>query len=64
MTGINGKIQKSKSYDKAMNNPIYGHCQRKAIEKELQNLKNYQTWKYNKLFLGQKAIRFKFSFKF
>lgn len=64
MTGINIKIQESESYDKAMNNLIYGHCQRKAIKKKLQNLKNHQTWKYNKLSLGQKVIRFKFSFKF
>lgn len=46
-------------YDEAVNNPICNCKWREAIKKELQNLEDYQIWKYNKLSLGQKAIRLK-----
>lgn len=57
------KIYKPKSYDKAMNNPIYGCRWHKTIENKLQNLENYQTWEYDVLPLRQKAIRSKWVFK-
>lgn len=56
LTEINNKIYEPKSYDKAIDNLIYTHCWRKAIEKELQNLESHQTWKYNELLLRQKTI--------
>ena len=63
MTEASSKIHKPKSYDKAINDPIHGRRWREAIEEELQNLKNYQTWEYNELPLEQKAIGLKWVFK-
>lgn len=53
----NSKIHKLKSYDKAINNLINGHCWKKAIKKKFQNLESHQTWKYNVFSPKQKAIR-------
>lgn len=38
----NNKIHKPLLYDKAINDPVYRQYWRKAIENELQNLKNHQ----------------------
>lgn len=43
LTKTNSKIHEPKSYDKAINNLVHGHCQREAIKKELQNLESDQT---------------------
>lgn len=37
------KIYKPNTYNEVILDLIYGHCWRKAIEEELQNLKNYYT---------------------
>ena len=63
MTETSSKIHKPKSYDKAINNSIHDRWWREVIEKELQNLKNHQTWEYNELPLGQKGIGSKLVFK-
>lgn len=47
----NSKIMEPKWYKKVISNPIYGCCQTKAIKDKLQNLENYQIWKYDKLLL-------------
>lgn len=59
ITKLNSKIHKPKLYKKILNNPIYGQQWLKTIKKELQNLENYQTWIYNKLFYDKKAIELK-----
>ncbi len=57
------KIYEPTSYDEAVNNQIHGRRWREAIEDELQNLENHQTWEYNELPPGQKAIGSKWVFK-
>ena len=44
MTEASSKIHEPKSYDEAINDPIHGRQWREAIEEELQNLENHQTW--------------------
>lgn len=39
------KVQEPKTYNKAINNPIYRRW-RKVINKKLLNLDIYQTWNY------------------
>lgn len=63
ITELKSKIYKPKLYKEVINNIIYGQEWQKAIEEELQNLENYQTWVYNKLLLSKKAIRLKWIFK-
>lgn len=43
ITKITCKIYKLGLYNKVVNDSIYSRCQKKAIEKELQNLESYQT---------------------
>lgn len=50
------KIYKPNTYNEVILDLIYGHCWRKAIEEELQNLKNYYTWEYKQLSNNRKAI--------
>ena len=57
------KIHEPKTYDKAVNNPIHRRHWQEAIEDKLQNLENYQTWKYNELPPDRKAIESKWVFK-
>ena len=47
MTKASSKIHEPKSYDEAISDPIHGRRWREAIEEELQNLKNHQTWEYD-----------------
>ncbi len=63
ITESGSKIYKPISYKKAVSYQIHGWCWQKAIEDELQNLENHQTWEYNKLPLGRKAIGSKWVFK-
>lgn len=63
LTKTNSKVHEPKSYDKAIDDPIYGRHWRKGIKEELQNLKSHQTWEYGKLPQGQKAIESKWVFK-
>ena len=63
ITECSSKIRKPITYDKAINNPIHGRRWREAIEEELQNLENHQTWEYNELPPGRKAIGSKWVFK-
>lgn len=63
MTKSISKIHEPTSYDEAVNDPIHGRRWREAIEDELQNLENHQTWEYDKLPLGRKAIGSKWMFK-
>lgn len=53
------KIYKPILYNIAVNNPFHKQRWQKAIEDKLQNLENHQTWKYDELFLGRKAIGLK-----
>ena len=63
MTKANSKIHEPGSYNEAVNNPIHGRRWREAIEKELQNLENHQTWEYEELPPERKAIGSKWVFK-
>ncbi len=63
MTEANSKIHKPGSYNKAVNDSIHGRCWRETIKEELQNLKNHQTWEYEELPPGRKAIGSKWVFK-
>lgn len=63
ITESNNKIYESSLYDKAVNNPIHGRKWREAIEKELQNLENHQTYEYDEFSSRQKAIGLKWVFK-
>lgn len=56
MTETVSKIPKSTTYKKAIINPVYKRRWRKVIEKELQNLEDHYTWKYQELPPGRKAI--------
>ena len=51
------------SYKETINDANHGRRWRKAIEEELQNLENHQTWEYGELPLGRKAIGSKWVFK-
>lgn len=42
-TKTTSKIYKPESYNEMVNDPVYSHRWREAIEEELQNLKSYQT---------------------
>lgn len=59
MTKVNNKIYEPESYDKAINDPIYGWRWREIIEEDLQNLENYQTWKYAEILPRTKVIELK-----
>lgn len=63
ITEITSKINKPGSYNRVVNDPVHGRCQRKTIKKEFQNLKRYQTQKYKKLPPRQKTIESKWVFK-
>lgn len=43
ITKFSSKIYEPLLYDEVVNKPIHGRKFRKVIEKELQNLENYQT---------------------
>lgn len=63
ITECSSKICKLLLYDQAINDLIHSRLWKEAIEKELQNLENHQTWEYNELPSGQKAIGSKWIFK-
>lgn len=63
MTESSSKIHEPQSYDEAVNDPIHGRRWREAIEDELQNLENHQTWEYDKLPPNRKAVGSKWVFK-
>ena len=48
-TEISSKVYKLATYNEAISVPIYDRQWRKAIEEELQNLKQHNTWEYDKL---------------
>lgn len=50
-------------YDEAVNDAIHGRRWREAIEEEMQNLENHQTWEYAELPPDRKAIGSKWVFK-
>lgn len=60
---INSKVYKPKTYKEVISNPIPFEQWKKANEKEIQNLENYQTWEYNRLSVNQKTVGFKQVFK-
>lgn len=63
VTITNIKIYKLGLFNDAINNLISNWYRKEAIKKELQNLENYQIWKYKKLPSGKKAISLKQVFK-
>lgn len=63
ITESSSKIHEPESYEEAVNDPIHGRRWREAIEKELQNLENHQTWEYEELPADRKAIGSKWVFK-
>ena len=63
ITECSSKIREPTTYDEAINDPIHGRRWREAIEEELQNLENHQTWEYDELPPGRKAIGSKWVFK-
>lgn len=50
------KIHKLTNYKQLISNQIYKKRLKKTIKEELQNLKNYYTWKYKKLLANYKII--------
>lgn len=46
-----------------VDDPAHKRRWREAIEEELQNLENHQTWEYNELPQGRKAMGSKWVFK-
>lgn len=63
MTETSSKIYEPKTYNETVKDPIHGRQWREAIEEELQNLENHQTWVYDKLPPSRKAIGSKWVFK-
>lgn len=57
------KVHKPKTYNEAINNPVYRNKWQKVINKKLWNLNSYKTWTYISLPLKQKAINDKQIFK-
>lgn len=62
-TKTNSKIYELRTYKKAVLNPIYAKQQKKIIEKDIQNLKNHQTWKFEYLPVDKKAVSSKQSLR-
>ena len=56
MTESRSKIHEPTLYDKTVDDQIHGRRWQEAIENKLQNLENHQTWKYDQLLPGRKAI--------
>ena len=63
MTETSSKVREPKTYDEAINDPIYGNKWIEAINEELWNLDSYQTWTYTFLPAEPKAIGCKWVFK-
>lgn len=59
ITETSSKLQEPKTYNKAINHPIYRNKWHKAINEELSNLDAYQTWYYTTLPYNKKAIGYK-----
>ena len=55
-TEISCKVYKPRTYDEAISDPIYGRQWREALEEELQNLEQHNTWEYDKLPSGRIEI--------
>lgn len=47
------KIYKRQSYGKAVNEPTYGRRWREAIENEVDNLADHNSWEYEELLVGR-----------
>ncbi len=62
-TEIRSKIHESSNYDEAISDPVHGRQCREAIEEELHNLEQYNTWEYYELPSGRVAISSKWIFK-
>ena len=63
ITEYSSKVHEPTSYEEATNDLIHGRRWREAIEEELQNLENHQTWEYDELPPNRKAIGSKWVFK-
>lgn len=48
-TEVGSKIYEPRTYDKAIANLIHGQKWKDAIEEELSNLEQHNTWEYYKL---------------
>ena len=57
-------MRESKTYDEAINDPVYGNRWREAINEEFWNLNSHQTYHYTFLLTGRKVICCKWVFKF
>lgn len=44
MTETSSRVYEPKTYEEAITDPIYSRQWKEAIEEEIQNLENYQTW--------------------
>lgn len=62
-TDVSSKIHEPSNYDEAISDPIHGRQWRKAIEEELHNLEQHNTWKYDELPSDRVAIGSKWIFK-
>lgn len=56
ITETSSKLQEPKTYNKAINHPIYRNRWHKTINEELWNFDAYQTWYYTTLPYNKKAI--------
>ena len=55
-TEISSKIHEPSNYDEAISDPVHGRKWREAIEEELHNLEQHNSWEYDELPSGGVAI--------
>lgn len=60
---VSSKVYKPSLYEKAISDPMHTRQWKEAIEDEIQNLENHQTWEYDNLPDNRKAVGSKWVFK-
>lgn len=56
ITEANSKVYEPKTYDKAVNDPIYGRQWKDTVDEELFNLESHNTWEFEELPIDRKPI--------
>lgn len=62
-TETSSKVHEPRTYEEAVSDPIYARQWKEAIEEEIQNLENHQTWEFDHLPADRKAVGSKWAFK-
>lgn len=63
VTETSSKVHEPATYEEAISDPIHARQWKKAIEEEIQNLEDHQTWEYDHLPSDRKAVGSKWVFK-